>query len=394
MITQDISQRLVVLFAFLVGPVGVLASKGLTVLVVIAGLAGLVRWAEEGFPRPSRHYPIIGFLIALALWASVSTVWSVEPGRALVLVARLAAVTVTGAGLLITFSRLDPVFRHHAENGLLAGTVAGLVIMIVGFFYAKVTSTSLWGTFFLDPLTTLNNGAVAISLLACPAMAMAWWRNRTGALMIAALAYFGFIFLSSGVALLAPVFGLIGFGIMWFWGRQGALALGLVAAILIIAAPQVVSFSLSNEKVKEIAVDLPPSARHRLAMWSFVVEKIDEKPFKGWGMNASRFIPQEDRRLLPNMEIMPLHPHNAFLQMRLELGVPGAILGAILVGLFFAGVGRVDDRSAAAVMAGAGMAYLTVASLSYGVWQNWWVAFAWALAALTSLVLKPSSSGG
>ena len=124
---------------------------------------------------------------------------------------------------------------------------------------------------------------------------------------------------------------------------------------------------------------------------SFVVEKIDEKPFKGWGMNASRFIPQEDRRLLPNMEIMPLHPHNAFLQVRLELGIPGAALVAILIGLFLAGVGRVNDRFAGAVIAGAGVSYLTVAALSYGVWQNWWVAFAWALAALTSLALSPLS---
>jgi len=175
---------------------------------------------------------------------------------------------------------------------------------------------------------------------------------------------------------------------------SGGLALGIVAALFIIAVPQVVNISLSNEKVNEIAVDLPASARHRLAMWSFVVEKIDEKPFKGWGMNASRFIPQDDRRLLSNMEIMPLHPHNAFLQVRLELGVPVAVLVAILVGLIFAGIVWVNGRSVGAVFAGAGVAYLTVAALSYGVWQNWWAAFAWALAALTSLALNPSSTEG
>lgn len=390
--TAILSQRLVFLFAFFAGPVGGLAPKGMTVLVVVAGLAGLARWAHEGFPKPFGHYPLAGVLAVLAIWAAASSAWSIEPAKALMLVARLVGVVLTGAGLLFAVSRLDAVYHRRAENGLLAGVAVALVVLAVGFLYAKLTGDSLWGSYFFDPLTTLNNGAVAISLLAWPAMAVAWRRNRTGAILVAVLAYFGFMFLSSGAALLAPVFGFAGFVVVWFRGRQGALALGIVAAILIITAPQVVTFSLSNEKVKEIAADIPPSARHRLAMWSFAVEKIDEKPLKGWGMDASRFIPQEDRRLLPNMELMPLHPHNAYLQVRLELGVPGAILVATLAWLFFGGVARVDDRSAGAVLAGAGVSYLTVAALSYGVWQNWWVAFAWALAALTSLALRPSSS--
>ncbi|MCH7937447.1 MAG: hypothetical protein IH994_10235 [Proteobacteria bacterium] len=35
-----------------------------------------------------------------------------------------------------------------------------------------------------------------------------------------------------------------------------------------------------------------------------------------------------------------------------------------------------------------GGGYLTVAALSYGVWRNWWVAFAWALAAMTALAVE------
>ncbi|MDA1090502.1 MAG: O-antigen ligase family protein [Proteobacteria bacterium] len=388
-----LSQRLAVLFAFLAGPVGVLAPKGMTVLVVGVGLAGLARWAGAGFQRSSRYNSLVVVLAALALWAAVSVAWSFEPSRALSLVVRLTAVAMTGAGLLFAFSRLDPAFRHRAENGLLVGVVAGLAIITVGFFYAKISGNSLWGTYFFDPLTTLNNGAVAISLLAWPAMAVAWRRNRTGAVLVAAMAYAGLLFLSSGTALLAPLLGLVGFIVVWFLGRRGALALAVVIPIFILAAPHIFSYSFSADAVKEISQKLPASAKHRLAMWSFAVEKIDEKPFMGWGMDASRFIPQEDRRLGGNMEIMPLHPHNAFLQVRLELGMPGIILAAVFVGLFFAGIRNVRDRFAAALMAAAGGAYLTVASLSYGIWQNWWVAFAWALAALTSLALRRSSSG-
>ena len=178
----DISQRLVVAIAFLAGPVGVLAPKGMTVLVAVAGLAGLARWAEEGRPGPSNHYLLIGVLAALAVWAGISTVWSFEPARGLVLVARLAGVAVTGAGLLFAFSRLGPAYRRNAENGLLAGVATGLAILAVGYVYAKATGVSLWDTYLYDPLTTMNNGAVAISLLAWPAMALAWRRSRGGRL--------------------------------------------------------------------------------------------------------------------------------------------------------------------------------------------------------------------
>lgn len=391
MTMQILSQRLVVLVAFLAGPVGVLAPKGMTVLVVLAGLAGVAQWAKEG--RPSRHYPLAGALAALVLWAAVSTAWAFEPASALVLVARLIGVIVAGAGLVFAASRLDTAYRRRAENSLLAGVVMGLAILAVGFVYAKITGESLWDTYFLDPLTTLNTGAVAISLLAWPAVVVAWRHNTAAAVLVAALAYFGLMFLSSGAALLAPVVGLVGFLVVWFLGRRGAFALGVVIAVLVLSAPQIVSYSSSVDAAEEISGNLPPSARHRLAMWSFAVEKIDEKPIWGWGMDASRSIPQDDRRLAPNMELMPLHPHNAFLQVRLELGAPGAALVAVFAGLFFAGVGRVSNRFSSAVMAGSGLAYLSVASLSYGVWQNWWVAFAWVLAALTSLAIKPSSLG-
>ncbi|NQU60321.1 MAG: O-antigen ligase family protein [Rhodospirillales bacterium] len=388
-----LNNRLIVLFAFLIGPLGVLAPKGIAVLVVVTGLAGLVGWLGKESPRPSFKLSILTILSALALWAAASAAWAIIPANALLLVLRLVFVVVSGAGLMFAISRLDLNFHRHAENALLVGWVVGLSIMAVGFVCAMKTGDSLWGTYYFDPLTTLNNGAVALSLIAWPALAVAWRRSRKWAAAGVVMAYFGFIFLSSGTALLAPAVGLVGFFIVWFLGRRGAVAVGAIAAILVLASPQLVNSFLSVDSVGNIAAKFPPSARHRLKMWAFAVEKINEKPLLGWGMDASRSIPQEDRRLAPNMEIMPLHPHNAFLQTRLELGIPGAVIVAALVGYFFivvAGGGK--NRFCCGIMTAAGLSYLTVASLSYGVWQNWWVAFAWALAALTGLALRNYSS--
>ena len=90
------------------------------------------------------------------------------------------SLVITGGGFLYAVFRLDASHRRRAEKGLMSGMVVALAILAVGFFYAKVTGVSLWETYFFDPLTTLNNGAIAISLLAWPAMAVAWRRDRNG----------------------------------------------------------------------------------------------------------------------------------------------------------------------------------------------------------------------
>ena len=96
------------------------------------------------------------------------------------------------------------------------------------------------------------------------------------------------------------------------------------------------------------AAGIPPSAAHRLLIWDFVILRIAERPLLGWGMEASRSLPghattppggpgplrpgwRRDARLAGRRaELLPLHPHNGALQLRLELGWPGVLLAALL----------------------------------------------------------------
>lgn len=388
-------QRLIVLFAVAVPALGAVAPKGTVAAVLVPGIAGLALWIKEGLPAIPIDRSLTLALAALAGWAAITAVWAPNPEGALLLLGGLVAVSLAGIGLSFAVSRLDEVRRRQADGLLLVGMALGLAALAVGYSYVKATGDSLWGQYFSDPLTTLNNGAIVIGLFAWPACAALWRRGRAWIIALAAPALFiGFAFLSSGAALLAPLCGLAAFAVVWFFGRRGAWALAAVFFVASLTTPLLVSSPLSTEAIAKMAEILPSSAQHRLKMWAFAVEKIDEKPIKGWGMDASRSIPQEDRRLAPNVEIMPLHPHNAFLQARLELGLPGAAIMAVLLGILFAGViGGIGERTSRAFAAGAACAYLAVAAVSYGVWQNWWVATAWALAALMAAVLRPASPG-
>jgi hypothetical protein len=139
------------------------------------------------------------------------------------------------------------------------------------------------------------------------------------------------------------------------------------------------------------SASLPPSAVHRLVIWDFAAARIAEKPITGWGLEASRAMPggralpdaatldrlnianpaQREALALPHVEVMPLHPHNGALQLWLELGGIGALIGAALM----LALGVAASRSAAPA-AGAGMlaSAAVTGMLSFGLWQAWWVA--------------------
>jgi len=121
--------------------------------------------------------------------------------------------------------------------------------------------------------------------------------------------------------------------------------------------------------------DLSVSIYHRAAIWQFVAERIEEKPLLGWGLHASRSMPGAKELVARGAEILPLHPHNGPLQLWLELGAIGAVLGAALL----AWLAR---NAASAAQAAALTAMLVVGSVSFGLWQGWWMAAIWLVVGL------------
>jgi O-antigen ligase len=92
---------------------------------------------------------------------------------------------------------------------------------------------------------------------------------------------------------------------------------------------------------------------------------------------------QREFLVLPHVEVMPLHPHNGALQLWLELGGIGALIGAALM----LALGFAASRSAAPAV-GVGMlaSAAVTGMLSFGLWQAWW--FASLLLAIVSLTTQ------
>src|SRR6185369_6348777 len=87
-----------------------------------------------------------------------------------------------------------------------------------------------------------------------------------------------------------------------------------------------------------------------------------------------RAIPGGKEEIRPGETRLPLHPHDAALQVWLELGVPGATLLALFVGWLWLRLGEAPcPRLYAAAAGGSLAAASAVAFTGWGIWQEWWL---------------------
>lgn len=390
--TQAVKKALTVV-CLLVGIVGVTASKAMTVLLALGGLASFFYYLTNkgrGFQAP-KFFTIT--LVLLFIWALISSFWSLNENGAFMLCLRLGGLCLAGFFFLNISKSFVLENAVTLQTNLLIGCGFGLIALSTGYVFAILKGTSLWGHYYFDPLTTLNNGAVIISLLLIPCVQIIWQRYGPRTAITIYVGVCGeFWFLSSGASLLSICVGAFVFTLIYFIGKKAGLIIAVTGILLILAAPLVANHITQLPITQNFAKIAPASAKHRLLMWEFVSNKIAQSTYLGLGMDSSRHIPQDEFRLAPNMEIMPLHPHDSALQIRLELGVPGVILSAILVlSLFFGALKSKYSRGQMALRTSVLCSYLAVGAVSYGVWQSWWIATAWLVAVLVRIAAPTTS---
>lgn len=113
-------------------------------------------------------------------------------------------------------------------------------------------------------------------------------------------------------------------------GRQGRIALGAVAVLTVVA------IGLGSSRLFQPLLRLLGKGDDftgRFEIWRLVTERIGERPVLGWGW-ISYWAPWVDpyRRLVIRDGVQYLQAHNAYLDVHLQLGVPGLVVLVVLVG--------------------------------------------------------------
>jgi O-antigen ligase len=361
-------------------------NLGFALLVGLAGFACLPLLYRKR--RPDLGLAVLSVLV---VWAMVSMQWSVatpvnpdfshhRAGRDLTALKLPLELALYGA-FAVAATCLSSRGGARATLVLSIGLAAmALIFMIDALFKAPLyqwVRTAAHQTARPDlALRDLSRAAYVLALLFWPAaVRVDHPKLRFVAAGLAAATLVGAFVLNADAPFAALGVASAVFFAVRFGGRPAVLVLLAGVVLYFLTAPVLILLLDRGQTLHPAADDIRvQSWAIRLDIWRFAAARIHERPFWGWGLDAAR-------TFSPNI---PLHTHNAAIQIWLELGAVGACLAALFWSWVVVQIDRLEsvDRPAAAAAAAATSAYLTIGALSFGVWQEWWL----ALGALTAVV--------
>ena len=367
-----------------------LVPHGAAPLAGFAGLcaAGLILANPPyDFPALRRPAAVLGGLL---LWGLVSASWSIDPWRSLTMATRLAALFGAALGLAAATTRVGSPRRLTLF--LFAGTTIGIALALYDLASAGALSRYVSIRPFAAP--RLNQIAAWLALLVLPASALLFCRGqRLLALLAATLMTATVYALDDTTAKIALGLSLPAAALLYLRRAAVARIAAAFAILAILTAPLTLPRLARLPSVFATVDAFKDSAGHRLLIWSFTGDHIAERPVAGWGLDSARAIPGGKVEIRPGQTWLPLHPHDAALQLWLELGAPGAALFALLVGMLWLRLGGAPwPRFYAAAAGGSLFAATAVASSGWGIWQEWWLGTL-GLALFATLVMARVAKG-
>jgi len=365
------------LCVFLLLPLLVLFPLTAATLAGAAGLCAFGLAAPAGFAawRGLRRPALL--LAALLAWGLLSSLWAVQPGRSLLMAARLLGLFAGGLALIAAAPLLAAPGR--LVGWLCGGLAVALVLTAVQDWTLGALTRPFVEHVFDEP--RLNHIESALVLLVLPLGAtLVLQRRRLVAALLAVPTAAAILLLVGDAARLAFLAGIGAAAALYVARRSVARLAAALGALVVLLAPLIFPPLLGIKAVVRPVEHLAKiSMWHRLEIWNFVGARIAERPLLGWGLDSSRAIPGGNEvipfpSVLPLVEYLPLHPHNMTLQIWLELGLPGALLCALLVALPWLTLATAPwPRLYAAAAGGSLTAAFVVALGSFGLWQEWWI---------------------
>jgi O-antigen ligase len=393
--------------AFLFLPLAVFASNGFAPLLGVTAVLVLAVACFRGLV-PTGIGPVGTMLAAGFAYALASVWWSVHPLATVRLLPGLGATLLGGMILVRVIEGLDQEGRRLVRRALIIGGAVGYALIAF-----ELATNGLLHRAWLDvvgvtgiegyKVTAVLKRTITVATLYAGPFGLALYREfgRGIAVACVAVALTVAAFGLSTAAAVAGLVGLIVFALALLRTRATALALAGVLAFGVVASPWIPGWLPDPTRAYEKVAFLTNSSIHRMMIWRVTVKHIAERPVLGHGLNAARTLyPPGSQVYIPfftsqgkpmwtiNFEPIPLHPHNGFLQVWLELGFVGAM---VLLGFLLMCVRAVMARGPDVVERAAGLGTLAATVLiyvvSFGAWQSWWLCGLFLLATWTLATL-------
>ena len=388
-----------------------LAQKGLVALLVILGLYAVFRVLRQRSLSLTVPKPLVVFAVAALCWLVYRSIDTFDGEHSLWRLGHIFLMLVAAFVIILLVRGFADDVRDKVFNALVIGTFVSLSLIVIGSIANYFHADYFVKLERADKLSIFSSGLVVIALLAPSMLVYLCGKKR---FRMAALMALGTLTLSiisgSNAAALAIVLALIAVPLLWVMPRQmpRLIVVALMAGTLLMPVGvglMVKEFDSGARPDTESTRQTDPdgfagSLGHRYYIWKFAVSKAMERPWLGWGFDTSRSVPGGHETIAIGKELMPLHPHNASLQLWLELGLPGLLMWAGLY--WFLSRIRLPDEipegARASVQKAANLVLpLTLISVfassntSYGIWQSWWFATLLLIVAVLFLWEKPAA---
>jgi len=345
-------------------------------------------------PPERRRSAGFALLASLLAWALISTSWAYYQPELVRLDKSRNLQSITALKLILQLALYGVavaasvgIRRQTAELGLTilgVGLAVVAALVIIEFVSSEQLYLMLKTALHQKARPDLAKRNVArafypIALFIWPVLLNLWRRdNRWRAVGVGAglAAFVGAILYRTDAAVLALAIGAAAGAASLRLGRVATLCAMGVVCIYFVLTPLVLGGGAAAAGLVGASGVAKASWAARLDIWRFTARLIEQRPFLGWGLDASRAFPGA----------IPLHPHDAALQLWFELGA----VGVGLVVTYFAWLlARIDqlrarDPALAAAQIASLSAYIVIGALSFGVWQEWWL----ALGALTMVMFS------
>jgi len=375
-----------ILFTFLLCiclPLSLLTHSMLGVIAPLIGIFAVVEYwiRKKSFPAIDPDFALLFALLVTVCF--LSSLWSIIPEETITRSFKLAGAFLGGLLLLAGVRSFSETEREFVLRPLPV-----ILIMTTIVFLIEVSFGYPIFLFFEGAQDTMRYTHYITNWMAVIAVVLFWpvmqymisTQQKRLAILTSVLMCFLIYFSTSESAVLGFLMG----AIIFLVGRYikhlpFIMLIGIVVALVLSPWLAHGLFVLRPEFLVELKA---ASAAQRMEIWDFMARQIFEKPFLGWGVDSVGSMKLQTDKIFFSRSYV-FHPHNSALQLWIEMGVAGVLLGIGFLGFLFKHIASAQPN----IYMMAGFSSVLMVSLTaYGLWQGWWLGVMFITAALFRLV--------
>ena len=391
---------------------GALLGLGLVLALMVPGRGALLLALAETLK--SR----LGLAVALMLLAWLPSVGlSLSPLESLSIWGRSVGLLLAATLIACFFARSTAAQKIAAKTLVIGALVCGALVLL-GVLGTPQLLALLRGKPFIgfDTARVIKYYASAVACLA-PVVLFAGFRLgglwRYAALIYAPMALALVLSLTSGAGVLGLIAaGVVG-GLVWLSGGQRLRvpALGLLALLVALGlggigylfahvpAPAPAELFVAGHYNGPVFSTMPHWLvdAHRQQIWGFSLEAALERPWFGYGLDQSNYVPNAGTIITRfNQAYVPAHPHNWLIEMLVDSGFVGLIAIVATLGTLVARWLRIarDDRLLGAAGLSLFAAFFASSLLNFSFWSTWWQTVFLVLSAILMGYARPAPRAG